>query len=445
MVERGNMKSIVYISFIVLLLAGLFSACRPKDDVTAESAPMNQETETTVIDESPEPVAAAVKPERFVEETVLLGNDSAYKHYSQVIVTRNDEIVVPVEEGFLYWENPEESLEPQFFEVSPVLIPIEEQSELAGFYYKILDYQGEIEPPLDSSLTFEELAEKFHQFNNKYLSYYRIPLLYYTDRSNSRYRFLYKTYPVELDLSGPVSEKSFNWIDEFQEYLNYSDTNAYESDQTDLFIYEGYLGSDRTALRNDESPAFFNPERGERFVLSKEMLYLDDNLPYLPFKGNLSVTRFGNAVSVDAHSNSDHSGDRILGVIILSLSSEKSERMMGWKSPLRWPDRRVNFPGGVGPNDIHRNIFFYNNIGEVDPFHPLIQVGENRVVTPYSDREDLEWVEFDGTTFSDVNGPTMISTGLVLSFNFSTDRRYLYLFRDSDNALARYTVIFDEE
>ena len=118
---------------------------------------------------------------------------------------------------------------------------------------------------------------------------------------------------------------------------------------------------------------------------------------------------------------------------------------MSWKSPLRWPDRRVYFPGGVGPNDIHRNFEFQTAIGEVDPFHPLIQVGENRVVTPYSDRENLEWVEFDGTTFSDVNGPTMISTGLVLSFNFSTDRRYLYLFRDSDNALARYTVIFDEE
>lgn len=119
--------------------------------------------------------------------------------------------------------------------------------------------------------------------------------------------------------------------------------------------------------------------------------------------------------------------------------------MMSWKSLLRWPDRRLDFPGGVDPNDIHWNIHFHTNIGEVDPFHPLIQVGENRVVTPYSDREELEWVEFDGTTFSDVNGPTMISTGLVLSFNFSTDRRYLYLFRDSDNALARYTVIFDEE
>lgn len=435
------MKSTVYISFIVLLLAGFFSACRQKDDAASESAPMNQEMETTVIDENPEP-AAAVKSERFVEETVLLGSDSSYKHYSQVIVTRNDEIVVPVEEGFLYWENPEESLKPQFFEVSPVLIPIEEQAELGGVYYRFLKNFLGIQ--LDPSLTFEELAEKFHQ-SYEDLSYYRIPLLYYTDRSNSRYRFLYKTYPVELDLSGPIGEKSFKWIDEFQEYLNYSDTNAYESDQTDLFIYEGYVGSDRTSLRNDESPAFFNPERGERFVLSKEMLYLDDGLPYLPNTGNLSVTRLGNAVSVDVHSNSDHSSDRILGVIILSLSSEKSERMMGWKSPLIWPDRRVDFPGGVDPNDIHWNIHFHSNIGEVDPFHPLIQVGENRVVTPYSDREKLEWVEFDGTTFSDVNGPTMISTGLVLSFNFSTDRRYLYLFRDSDNALVRYTVIFDEE
>ena len=435
------MKSTVYINIIVLLLAGFFNACRQKDDAASESAPMNQETETTVIDENPEP-AAAVKPERFAEETVLLGSDSSYKHYSQVIVTRNDEIVVPVEDGFLYWENPEESLKPQFFEVSPVLIPIEEQAELGGVYYRFLKNFLGIQ--LDPSLTFEELAEKFHQ-SYEDLSYYRIPLLYYTDRSNSRYRFLYKTYPVELDLSGPIGEKSFKWIDEFQEYLNYSDTNAYESDQTDLFIYEGYVGSDRTSLRNDESPAFFNPERGERFVLSKEMLYLDDGLPYLPNTGNLSVTRLGNAVSVDVHSNSDHSSDRILGVIILSLSSEKSERMMGWKSPLIWPDRRVDFPGGVDPNDIHWNIHFHSNIGEVDPFHPLIQVGENRVVTPYSDRKELEWVEFDGTTFSDVNGPTMISTGLVLSFNFSTDRRYLYLFRDSDNALARYTVIFDEE
>ena len=435
------MKSTVYINIIVLLLAGFFNACRQKDDAASESAPMNQETETTVIDENPEP-AAAVKPERFAEETVLLGSDSSYKHYSQVIVTRNDEIVVPVEEGFLYWENPEESLKPQFFEVSPVLIPIEEQAELGGVYYRFLKNFLGIQ--LDPSLTFEELAEKFHQ-SYEDLSYYRIPLLYYTDRSNSRYRFLYKTYPVELDLSGPIGEKSFKWIDEFQEYLNYSDTNAYESDQTDLFIYEGYVGSDRTSLRNDESPAFFNPERGERFVLSKEMLYLDDGLPYLPNTGNLSVTRLGNAVSVDVHSNSDHSSDRILGVIILSLSSEKSERMMGWKSPLIWPDRRGDFPGGVDHNDIHWNIHFHSNIGEVDPFHPLIQVGENRVVTPYSDRKELEWVEFDGTTFSDVNGPTMISTGLVLSFNFSTDRRYLYLFRDSDNALARYTVIFDEE
>ena len=442
------MKSIVYISFIVLLLAGFFSSCRPKDDAASESAPMNQETKTTVIDESPEPVATAVKSERFADETVLLGSDSSYKHYSQVIVTRNDEIVVPVEDGFLYWENPEESLKPQFFEVSPVLIPIEEQAELGRFYYKILDYDGEIEPSLDSSLTFEELAEKFHQFNNKYLSYYRIPLLYYTDRSNSRYRFLYKTYPVELDLSGPVSEKSFNWIDEFQEFLNYSDTNAYESDQTDLFIYEGYVGPDRTSLRNDESPAFLNPKRGERFVLSEEMMYfdVDDNhLSYLPVTGNLSVTRLGNAVSVKAHSDPDHFNTTVVGIILLSLSPEKTDRMMSWKSPLRWPDRRVDFPGGVGPNDIHRNLEFQTAIGEVDPFHPLIQVGENRVVTPYSDREELEWVEFDGTTFSDVNGPTMISTGLVLSFNFSTDRRYLYLFRDSDNALARYTVIFDEE
>ena len=118
---------------------------------------------------------------------------------------------------------------------------------------------------------------------------------------------------------------------------------------------------------------------------------------------------------------------------------------MSWQSPLRLPDRRVAFPDGAAVNDIHGQILFYDAISEVDPFHPLIQVGENRVVTPYSDREELEWVEFDGTTFSDVNGPTMISTGLVLSFNFSTDRRYLYLFRDSDNALARYTVIFDEE
>ena len=445
MVERGNMKSIVYIRFIVLLLAGFFSACRQKNDAASESAPMNQETKTTVIDESPEPVAAAVKSERFVEETVLLGSDSSYKHYSQVIVTRNDEIVVPVEDGFLYWENPEESLEPQFFEVSPVLIPIEEQSELAGFYYKILDYDGEIEPSLDSSLTFEELAEKFHQFNNKYLYYYRIPLLYYTDRSNSRYRFLYKTYPVELDLSGPIGEKSFKWINGSRINLDYSNTNTYESDQTDLFIYEGYLGPDRTSIWEDESPSFFNPKRGERSVLSQEMLYLDDGLLYPPDTGNLSVTRLGNAVSVHSMYDPDHFNTRIVGIILLSLSPERTDRMMSWKSPLRWPDRRVDFPGGVGPNDIHRNLEFQTAIGEVDPFHPLIQVGENRVVTPYSDREELEWVEFDGTTFSDVNGPTMISTGLVLSFNFSTDRRYLYLFRDSDNALARYTVIFDEE
>lgn len=440
------MRSIVYIKCIGLVaFAGFSNACRQKDDAASESAPMNQEMETTVIDESPEPVAAAVKSERFVEETVLLGSDSAYKHYSQVIVTRNDEIVVPVEEGFLYWENPEESLEPQFFESSPVLIPIEEQSELAGFYYKILDYDGEIEPPLNSSLTFEELAEKFHQFNNKYLSYYRIPLLYYTDRSNSRYRFLYKTYPVELDLSGPVSEKSFNWIDEFQEFLNYSDTNAYESDQTDLFIYEGYVGPYRTSLRNDESPAFLNPKRGERFVVSKETLYLDDGLLYLPVTGNLSVTRLGNAVSVKAHKDPDRFNRLMVGIILLSLSLEQPERMMSWQSRLKLPDRRVAFPDGVAANDIHGQLLFYDAISEVDPFHPLIQVGENRVVTPYSDREKLEWVEFDGTTFSDVNGPTMISTGLVLSFNFSTDRRYLYLFRDSDNALARYTVIFDEE
>ena len=435
------MKSTVYINFIVLLLAGFFSACRQKNDAASESDRIIQETETTVIDENPEP-AAAVKQERFVEETVLLGSDSSYKHYSQVIVTRNDEIVVPVEEGFLYWENPEESLEPQFFEVSPVMIPIEEQAELGGVYYRFLKNFLGIQ--LDPSLTFEELAEKFHQ-SYEDLSYYRIPLLYYTDRSNSRYRFLYKTYPVELDLSGPIGEKSFKWIDEFQEYLNYSDTNAYESDQTDLFIYEGYLGSDRTSLRNDESPAFFNPERGERFVLSKEMLYLDDGLPYLPNTGNLSVTRLGNAVSVHARYDPDHFNTTVVGIILLSLSPEKTDRMMSWKSPLRWPDRRVDFPGGVGPNDIHWNIHFHSNIGEVDPFHPLIQVGENRVVTPYSDRKELKWVEFDGTTFSDVNGPTMISTGLVLSFNFSTDRRYLYLFRDSDNALARYTVIFDEE
>ena len=438
------MKSTVYINVIVLLLAGFFNACRQKDDAASESAPMNQETETTVIDESPDPVAAAVKSERFVEETVLLGSDSSYKHYSQVIVTRNDEIVVPVEEGFLYWENPEESLKPQFFEVSPVLIPIEEQAELGGFYYRFLkDFRG-THPSLDPSLTFEELAEKFHQ-SYEYLSYYRIPLLYYTDLSNSRYRFLYKTYPVELDFSGPISEKSFNWIDEFQEFLNYSDANAYESEQTDLFIYEGYWGPDRTSLRNDESPAFFNPERGERFVISKDTLYLDDDLLYLPRTGNLSVTRLGNAISVAAYSDPVHFHPMIVGIILLSLSPEKTERMMGWKSPLRRPDIRVDFPGGVGANDIHRNLLFYDAISEVDPFHPLIQVGENRVVTPYSDREELEWVEFDGTTFTDVNGPTMISTGLVLSFNFSTDRRYLYLFRDSDNALARYTVIFDEE
>ena len=441
MVERGNMKSTVYINVIMLLLAGFFNACRQKDDAASQSAPMNQETETTVIDENPEP-AAAVKPERFTEETVLLGNDSAYKHYSQVIVTRNDEIVVPVEEGFLYWENPEESLEPQFFEVSPVLIPIEEQAELGEFYYRFLKNFRGIQ--LNPSLTFEELAEKFHQSYEDF-SYYRIPLLYYTDRSNSRYRFLYKTYPVELDLSGPIGEKSFKWIDEFQEYLNYSDTNAYESDQTDLFIYERYLGSDRTSIWEDKSPAFFNPRRGERSVLSQEMLYLDDGLPYLPNTGNLSVTRLGNAVLVHTRYDPDHFNTTIVGIILLSLSPEKTERMMSWKSPLRWPDRRVYFPGGVGPNDIHRNLEFQTAIGEVDPFHPLIQVGENRVVTPYSDREKLEWVEFDGTTFSDVNGPTMISTGLVLSFNFSTDRRYLYLFRDSDNALARYTVIFDEE
>ena len=436
------MKSTVYIKFIVLLLVGFFSACRQKDDAASESAPINQETETTVIDESPEPVAAVVKSERFVEETVLLGSDSSYKHYSQVIVTRNDEIVVPVEEGFLYWENPEESLKPQFFEVSPVLIPIEEQAELGGVYYRFLKNFRGIQ--LDPSLTFEELAEKFHQ-SYEDLSYYRIPLLYYTDRSNSRYRFLYKTYPVELDLSGPIGEKSFKWIDEFQEYLNYSDTNAYESDQTDLFIYEGYLGPDRTSIWEDESPAFFNPKRGERSVLSQEMLYLDDGLPYLPDTGNLSVTRLGNAVSVHARYDPDHFNTTIVGIILLSLSPEKTDRMMSWKSPLRWPDRKVDFPGGVGPNDIHRNLEFQTAIGEVDPFHPLIQVGENRVVTPYSDRKELEWVEFDGTIFSDVNGPTMIATGLVLSFNFSTDRRYLYLFRDSDNALARYTVIFDEE
>ena len=436
------MKSTVYINFIVLLLAGFFNACRPKDDAASESAPMNQETETTVIDESPEPVAAVVKSERFAEETVLLGSDSAYKHYSQVIVTRDDEIVVPVEEGFLYWENPEESLEPQFFEVSPVMIPIEEQAELGGFYYRFLKNFRSIH--LDPSLTFEELAEKFHQSYEDF-SYYRIPLLYYTDRSNSRYRFLYKTYPVELDLSGPIGEKSFEWINEFRTALNYSDTNAYESEQTDLFIYEGYLGSDRTSIWEDESPTFFNPKRGERSVLSQEMLYFDDGLPYLPNTGNLSVTRLGNAVSVHARYDPDHFNTTVVGIILLSLSPEKTDRMMSWKSPLRWPDRRVDFPGGVGPNDIHRNLEFQTAIGEVDPFHPLIQVGENRVVTPYSDREELEWVEFDGTTFSDVNGPTMISTGLVLSFNFSTDRRYLYLFRDSDNALARYTVIFDEE
>ena len=442
MVERGNMKSTVYINFIVLLLAGFFSACRQKDEAASESAPMNQETETSVIDESPEPAAAAVKSERFVEETVLLGSDSSYKHYSQVIVTRNDEIVVPVEDGFLYWENPEEPLEPQFFEVSPVLIPIEEQAELGGFYYRFLKNFRGIQ--LDPSLTFEELAEKFHQSYEDF-SYYRIPLLYYTDRSNSRYRFLYKTYPVELDLSGPIGEKSFKWIDEFQEFLNYSDTNAYESDQTDLFIYEGYLGSDRTSIWEDESPAFFNPKRGERSVLSQEMLYLDDGLPYLPNTGNLSVTRLGNAVSVKAHDDPDRFNRLMVGIILLSLSLEQPERMMSWQSRLRLPDRRVAFPDGVAVNDIHGQILFYDAISEVDPFHPLIQVGENRVVTPYSDREKLEWVEFDGTTFSDVNGPTMISTGLVLSFNFSTDRRYLYLFRDSDNALARYTVIFDEE
>ena len=440
------MRSIVYIKCIGLVaFAGFSNACRQKDDAASESALMNQEMETTVIDESPEPVAAAVKSERFVEETVLLGSDSAYKHYSQVIVTRNDEIVVPVEEGFLYWENPEESLEPQFFEASSVLIPIEEQSELGELYYGILDYYDEIESPLDSSLTFEELAERFHQLRNEYLSYYRIPLLYYTDRSNSKYRFLYKTYPVELDLSGPVSEKSFKWINGSRINLDYSNTNTYESDQTDLFIYEGYLGPDRTSIWEDESPAFFNPKRGERSVLSQEMLYLDDGLPYPPDTGNLSVTRLGNAVSVVTYSDTDRFNRMMVGIILLSLSPEKTDRMMNWKSLLRWPDRRVDFPGGVDPNDIHWNIHFHSNIGEVDPFHPLIQVGENRVVTPYSDRKELKWVEFDGTTFSDVNGPTMIATGLVLSFNFSTDRRYLYLFRDSDNALARYTVIFDEE
>ena len=84
MIERGNMKSTVYISFIVLLLAGFFSACRQKNDAASESDRVIQETETTVIDENPEP-AAAVKPERFAEETVLLGSDSAYKHYSQVL------------------------------------------------------------------------------------------------------------------------------------------------------------------------------------------------------------------------------------------------------------------------------------------------------------------------------------------------------------------------
>ena len=41
------MKSIVYISFIVLLFAGFFNACRQKDEAASESAPMNQETETT--------------------------------------------------------------------------------------------------------------------------------------------------------------------------------------------------------------------------------------------------------------------------------------------------------------------------------------------------------------------------------------------------------------
>ena len=439
-------KSAIYI----MLLTALFSACNQKQDSSSQAdQTVDQTSEEPVMEAAPEPASPPAKPDRFVQETVLLESESDYKHYSQVIVTRNDEVVVPVQDGFLYWANPEESLEPQFFEAAPVSVSAEKRVELIMTYYNVLSYyRGARETPLDTSLSFEELEEMFHESNEDYYPrYYRIPLVYHIDRSNGRYRFLYKTHPVALDLSAPPGQKTFEWTNDFRITLDSSNKDIYESDQTDLFIYEGYIGLSEKSIRDDVSPAFFNPKRGERAVFSREMFKLDGVPSYQPEPRSLSVTRLGNVVSVFSREDPDNYGRKIIGLALFSLSSLlQPQRVLSWQSTSKDSDReRVDYPGGLIPNDIYDGIAFHYTHIEGDPFHPLIQVGKNTVVTPYSDRDNLEWVEYDGTEFSDVNGPTVIAAGLPLAFNFSNDRRYLYLFRDSDNALTRYTVIFDEE
>lgn len=380
-------------------------------------------------------IELSMDSDSFKNETILLPGKSRYLHYSQAVISKNDEILIPTENGFLFGINIYDD------NVKLKFMPVQAEIFLEKQKRKLVRALVNFHSPNQKTKELQALSVKslLKLLNENEFKEYSIPIIEEINSHSGIYLVMYQFTSFILDLSQSIENDRITLfaVGDFKMRNTFYENN----DRVNLYIdYSGRRSDFGLDFKLGEKYLFLNPNLEEKILFDKTQLFNNEYYAY-PSSNILSISRKGNLVAVRSLMNISENIDVIpLRISIFTIDKDNNPVLnQTWLSSYRESDKRISFPKVFDYITDFDQLLMFPFING-DPVHPLIELDSGDYLTCYSNIEKREWVKFDGEDFISVGGPTVISSELPLSFSIHRNGKYLFLFRDSDNAFCRYEV-----
>lgn len=370
-----------------------------------------------------EPIDYSEGSIRFINGLEILSADMADQHYSQIIVLDSGAILVPTIGGFYYWENgiSEIMMEPKTISVVSSCDDESRLRSMANIINAI--YSNNYIENIENILTPDGIIDalNMHRFDRSTL----IPIITEKYRAEGVYVLTYQLLTEYLNLNDiqPELQEIQFYFDDSMSSTQYGYFSVSRT-RSDFYLYNG-------AISDIDFNDYRNEKRSDSLILPFDF-HLDGTMNLKPYLG-YSVTRTRRILNF---SYNWEVGDGLIHLELYEINDAKGlDRTWSWTSPPGRYDGRIAIPRIIS---LDQGLYQYYH---GDPFHPVIELDNGNFLTCFSDSPSRQWVEYNGEEFIDVNGPTVINSELPLSFDYSADKKYLFLFRNEDNALWRYEVV----
>lgn len=397
-----------------------------EENVMEEKSRYDSIQEVTTVSAS---VDFAEESNRFINGVEILSADLSDQHFSQIVVSSTGEIIVPTIGGLMYWNNGfgDEFSEPVFINVFSS-VEENEKKEILQETIQYLDshrHYYEYNNTIANAQTSNEILEAINL--QRYDRSTLIPIITERYKGEGKYGIYYNliyeylniadidfySHELQLYFDGSMGSTQYG-------YFQISHMNS------DYYIYDRMEPElDVTVYRNDLR---------DYSVRIPYDFHFDGTYNHRPYLG-YSITRNNLLFSFSYFIEPQ---DRLINLELFEMNGDDGlDKIWSWKSQPGDYDDLIPLPQFIS----RRQVPYQFNHG--DPFHPIIELNNGNILTCFSDSPTRQWVEFNGEEFIDVNGPTVINSKLPLSFDYSTDKRFIFLFRNEDNALWRYEIVFD--